>query len=565
MENKKRKKGNGIHSMSFKIILTIIGSVTAAIIICMFLILPTCKKALSESTKDYMLEMATSQRSIMDYAITGEAAVDQYAELLSTVRVRDVESSYAYLVAPDGIMLYHPKPDKIGSQVENEVVSGLVKELASGKVPEDSVTRYLYKGVYKYAGYAITKNNQILVVTADEVDIMKPINRIQNIAINISIAVCLIFGVFGYIIGSFMINPIKKLTLVIRDTAELNFIKNEHMDKLCSRKDENGEMSRAVRDMRNNLRDMVNRINDVKSRIAESVNRLQDVSNTVNHMCTDNSATTQELAAGMEETAATTEMINGNIGNIKTSASDINVLSVKGGEAAIEIKNRAKTLQNTTQEATKRTSDMYTSVKDKSNKAIEGSKAVDKINDLTDAIMAISSQTSLLALNASIEAARAGEAGRGFAVVATEIGNLSVQTSKEVGEINAIVNDVNKAVRNMSDCLEEATGFLEKTVLSDYSDFTKVGDQYNNDAELFRNIMSDVHESILSLSDSIGTIADALTGINANIGESTIGVTDIADKTSKMVEKTGETYELASESLSCTKDLEEIADRFRLE
>lgn len=565
MENPKRKKGNGIHSMSFKIILTIIGSVVAAVLVCVMLIIPNCRAALADSTKDYMLEMATSQRSILDYAITGEATTDQYAQLLSSVKVRDVESSYAYLVDSTGIMLYHPKADKIGSQVENEVVSGLVKELGAGTVPEDSVTRYLYKGVYKYAGYAITKNNQILVVTADEDEIMKPINSIRNIAINISILVCIIFGVFGYLVGSFMIRPIKKLTAVIRDTADLNFKKNEDMEKLCNRKDENGEMSRAVRDMRDSLRDMVNRINDVKSRIAESVNRLQSVSNTVNHMCTDNSATTQELAAGMEETAATTETIHGNIGNIRTSASDINVLSVKGGEAAIEVKNRAKTLQDTTQEATKRTSDMYNSVKVKSNKAIEGSKAVDKINDLTDAIMAISSQTSLLALNASIEAARAGEAGRGFAVVATEIGNLSVQTSKEVGEINAIVEEVNKAVRNMSECLEEATGFLEKTVLNDYSDFTKVGEQYNNDAELFRNIMSDVHESILTLSDSIGTIADALTGINANIGESTIGVTDIADKTSKMVEKTGETYELASESLSCTKDLEEIADKFLLE
>ena len=51
------------------------------------------------------------------------------------------------------------------------------------------------------------------------------------------------------------------------------------------------------------------------------------------------------------------------------------------------------------------------------NKAIEDSKSVDQVNNITNDILNISSQTNLLALNASIEAARAGEAGKGFAVV----------------------------------------------------------------------------------------------------------------------------------------------------
>ena len=99
---------------------------------------------------------------------------------------------------------------------------------------------------------------------------------------------------------------------------------------------------------------------------------------------------------------------------------------------------RANDLRTKTVEASTKTMTMYNNVKTKAQEAIEGSKAVDKINELTGTIMEISSQTGLLALNASIEAARAGEAGRGFAVVATEIGSLADQTSKAIKDIGTI-------------------------------------------------------------------------------------------------------------------------------
>ena len=215
-------------------------------------------------------------------------------------------------------------------------------------------------------------------------------------------------------------------------------------------------------------------------------------------------------------------------------------------------------------QASDRTKDIYNTVKVKAEKAIADSKAVEKINVLTEAIMSISSQTSLLALNASIEAARAGEAGRGFAVVATEIGKLAVQTSKEVENINEVVSEVNQAVENISVCLEDTAGFLGTTVLEDYDEFKKVGDQYNDDASEFRNSMNGIHDSIAMLTDSISVIVDALEGINETIGESTMGVTDIAAKTADMVGKSSESDDLARESIASTKELEEIVNKFIL-
>lgn len=87
-----------------------------------------------------------------------------------------------------------------------------------------------------------------------------------------------------------------------------------------------------------------------------------------------------------------------------------------------------------------------------------------QICTITEIIAEISSQTSLIALNASIEAARAGELGKGFAGVAEEIRMLADQSKESTEQIDSIVSELIKnsnvnvdATCKMTEAFEEQT------------------------------------------------------------------------------------------------------------
>ena len=569
IEKKNNKsKVNFFYSLKFKIMILAEAFLVIAVVGCILIAIPTSSELIREQARSSMLSLTKASARMLEFEISsadGEMPVEMLSGILADAKLEGVDSSYSYLVARDSTMLYHPTPEKIGDPVENDAVRQILSDLDKGIIPEPDIITYNFKGVLKYAAFKVLDNQCILVMTADESDILHGVTEVRRWLTGSGIVLVAVGILLSLAVVGYMLKSLKLLTDIINDTSQFNFKKNQAAGKILKRKDEIGLMGRAISAMRTNLRTMVTDIENVSVRITDNVNEVKKISVETNNKCTDNSATTQQLAAGMEETAATTETINNNIGQMNKEAQQIKSLSAEGERLATEVMMRAEGLKTTTTEAMDRTAKMYQNISGKTEQAIEGSKAVDKINELTNAIMEISSQTSLLALNASIEAARAGDAGKGFAVVATEIGSLASQTSKTIESINAIVADVNHAVSTLSESLRDTVEFLDKIVLKDYEQFAEVGKHYYNDSEGYSSGMRTIEESVIKLTDTITEITEALDGINSTVNEATIGVTDIANKTTEVVTQTVQNNELVENCIKTVDKLNQIAAMFQID
>ena len=213
-------------------------------------------------------------------------------------------------------MLYHPTADKIGQLVENDAVKGLLGEIGRGNRPQTDVIVYDYKGVTKYASFYIDPDMSfILVVTADEKEIL---HGVTSLTVNSSVGgliVLLLCNIVGFIVALKLVKPIERTTREASRLAELDFTEMESKKSLLNRnrKDETGVMNRAISALQQELALVAANINEQCEKLnAESGSMARSVDETLNTVEQVEKAV-NEIAQGAtsqaQETQTATEQI----------------------------------------------------------------------------------------------------------------------------------------------------------------------------------------------------------------------------------------------------------------
>lgn len=156
---------------------------------------------------------------------------------------------------------------------------------------------------------------------------------------------------------------------------------------------------------------------------------------------------------------------------------------------------------------------------------------IEEANKILQMIAGITTQTTLLALNASIEAAHAGEAGKGFAVVADEIKNLASGTEQATHQIKTILADLTeqadeagKSVDSLVEANKTQAQLVEKTGAAFEQirdDIDRVSGDMNVQQTGMNQVMTSNHE-IIQYVESLSAFSEELL---ANI-ENTRTLTD---------------------------------------
>lgn len=511
--------------------------------------------------------------------ITEDQAKSDAEKALRDFRYGDDGSGYVWIDDTDYTLVMHPiLPDQEGANrkgLEDKngvmIIQEIMKVADKGGYNEFMFTKSDGKTVAPKIAYskAFPQWNWVITTGCYTDDIKGNIaGSHNNIRINKLFKGSTIFMIVESIVIVFAMVIIS--TLVIKKvTKEINRIKDRlgmvadgdlsvSLDQI-KRTDELGQMLSHTNLAIGKFKDVIKKslstskdvektgkeVKTIASSVADASDQISTAIEGIAGEATNQASAINTVTSAVKEMQENTDNISSSIQQIGRSSDSL--LKNSG-----EMKKHISVMQCSS-------GDMTEQINDIAKKIVETSDTVEQMSGIVNSIENIANQTNLLALNASIEAARAGEAGKGFAVVADSIKGLSEDTSSELANIKAIINDL---VDKFGLCTENI-GYVVESNASNMEDTKEVMDAFDvldkgitETSDIVLRINSIIKRSVEQITSISNQIVDIQRGAESSAAASEEVTASVEELTALMNTLDSNSEELTQKADNLVNELE---------
>ncbi|MBR6229509.1 MAG: hypothetical protein IKQ97_07210, partial [Eubacterium sp.] len=497
-----------------------------------------------------------------------EEYLAEVEDLRHFIQGEDISDIYTMRRNDDGTVVFvldADEEDPAAIDEEYETYDVIDRALAGEVSVDDEVTTDEWGSTFSAFAPIFDESGAVVGIVGVDCSIDNLNNEVADLIKTLIIIGCIglvITVALAILLGTVMSRNVQKVNVKMNELASNEGDLTQSVDVRSGDEVENvadnvSSFIRKLRTMMLEIKEGVDHVHETTARIYDDVERAKDEIDGV-------SGTLVSMTDSMTRSV---DMVNEITGIAETAQSKAADVTDRAGEQSQHIREvHADTIRMNEKNKTTQNSIRETIDRDRTllEEKVRQSERVHEILELTDAIINISSQTQLLALNASIEAARAGEAGKGFAVVAQEISNLSVETeetAKKISEINSFTVETIDALIESSTKMME---FMDTNVMEGFDEMLSGSDVFTTEIQNLDESMAYFSEVSRELTSYMDRVDEDVRQLSDIVNIQTDGIREVSESMEMIVGNMQEIRREEDESQQISSKLEESINQFKL-
>ncbi len=472
-------------------------------------------------------EFSDVEHGEYSFVIDGEGVVvahpdsiqieELYNYKLLTKTVSSKDEAGQPLVDADGNIVTEEQKITISEDYQKIISDVMAGKTGSRKMKNDGKSYFVSYASIPLKGES---DSWSVITLHKEASAMAAVYQIMEIAVVLAVLIILIAIWVIAMLARKLTRPIVSITELIGNASEGDFTVQAAEDS----NNEIGTLSRSFNKMTRKISSILTKITAMTGEVVHSSGQLKSIEEDVDSI----SRAVREISDGTE---AQKEEVNQVVMRENELEEKFGQLQEKSSLLLTDAQNTILSGENGMQsvmELKKQNEATAKGMAESFAKIVTLEEQSQRISGILNTINEISSQTGLLALNASIEAARAGEHGRGFAVVAESIGNLAADSTAATADIEKIIvelcRDISETVTNIEAIRAGVDGQTQAVnkVQETFADFGKLAEKTKESVNSMEALVKEMYQCDQAVVGAVEKIRD----ISANAAELTEEVAD---------------------------------------